>query len=253
MQLLAVYNLKGGVGKTATAVNLAYLSARDGYRTLLWDLDPQGAASFYFRIKPRIDGKLRHLIRGKITPEALVKGTDFERLDLLPADFSYRHMDLVLNETGKPERRLGRLLRPLAPQYDHLVLDCPPGISLVSESIFGVAGLLLVPLLPTPLSLRTFTQLRQYLKHQPFPDLSVLAFFTMVDRRKRLHREVCTAFLDRDDFLKTTIPYASVVERMGVEQAPLPHYAPRTEAAQAYEALWAELRGRLWKPAGPTT
>ncbi len=63
MKIFATYNIKGGVGKTATAVNLAYLAARDGYRVLLWDLDPQAAASFLFRIRPRVKGGGKALIR----------------------------------------------------------------------------------------------------------------------------------------------------------------------------------------------
>ncbi|MGZ4960500.1 MAG: ParA family protein, partial [Methylomonas sp.] len=90
MNVLAVYSIKGGVGKTASAVNLAYTAARNGYRTLVWDLDPQGASSYYFRIKPKIKGGSKDLITGKRELEGLIKGTDFENLHLLPADFSFR-------------------------------------------------------------------------------------------------------------------------------------------------------------------
>ena len=101
MKIFATYNIKGGVGKTTAAVNLAYLSAADGCRTLLWDLDPQGAASFLFRIKPRVKGGGKALIRGTKTLDDAIKGTDFDHLDLLPADFTYRNMDLLLGTAGK--------------------------------------------------------------------------------------------------------------------------------------------------------
>ena len=97
MKILATYNIKGGVGKTASAVNLAWMAARDGIPTLVWDLDPQAAATYYFRIKPKIKGGGRGLVSGKHALEDLIKGTDFEGLDLLPADFSYRHLDLLLD------------------------------------------------------------------------------------------------------------------------------------------------------------
>src|SRR3954451_17011204 len=100
-RVLATYNIKGGVGKTSASVNLAYLAARDGARTLLWDLDPQGASTYLFRIRPRVKGGGRKLVRGKSDPGDLVKGTDYERLDLLPADFSYRHTDLALDSTKR--------------------------------------------------------------------------------------------------------------------------------------------------------
>ena len=94
MKIFATYNIKGGVGKTATAVNLAYLAARDGYRVLLWDLDPQGAASFLFRVRPRVKGGGKALIQGTRPVDDAIKGTDFDDLDLLPADFTYRNLDL---------------------------------------------------------------------------------------------------------------------------------------------------------------
>ena len=108
VKVLATYNIKGGVGKTSAAVNVAALAAADGLRTLLWDLDPQGAASFLFRVRPKVRGGGRKLVRGRSDVTDVLRGTDVEGLDLLPADFSYRHMDLALDATGKPTRRLRR-------------------------------------------------------------------------------------------------------------------------------------------------
>ena len=159
--ILATYNIKGGVGKTSAAINLAYLAAAGGARTLLWDLDPQGGSTYLLRVKPKIKGGAGKLVRGKTDIEASIKGTDFERFDLLPADFSYRHMDLALDATKRPTRRLSRLLAPIAEEYDVVFLDCPPSISLVSESVFDAADALLVPLVPATLSSRTFAQLTE--------------------------------------------------------------------------------------------
>ena len=131
--------MKGGVGKTTSAVNLAYLSAADGTSTLLWDLDPQGAASFYFRIKPKMKGDARRLIRGKRHPESIIRETDYPGLDLLRAHFSYRHMDLTLAECKRPDKRLARVLALLADNYERVYLDCAPGITLASESVFHAA------------------------------------------------------------------------------------------------------------------
>lgn len=242
MRVLATYNIKGGVGKTSTAVNLAYLSALGGSRTLLWDLDPQGAASFIFRIKSRVKGGGRGLVRRRSSLDDAIKGTDFDDLDLLPADFSYRNLDLLLDAQKKPIRQLRQLLRPLAKDYDTVVLDCPPGISLVSESVMYAADTLLIPLIPATLSLRTFEQLTDFvigIKDRP-PALA--AFFSMVDRRKKLHRNVVAALTaERGDLLRTTIPAASVIEQMAERRAPVPVFAPRSAAAESYESLWAEL------------
>jgi chromosome partitioning protein len=245
VKIFATYNIKGGVGKTAAAVNLSYLAARDGYRTLLWDLDPQGAASYLFRIKPRVKGGGKALISGRRSVDAAIKGTDFDNLDLLPADFTYRNLDLVLDSAKRPERRLASLLSPLRADYDAIFLDCPPSISLLSESVLHAADLLLVPLIPTTLSVRTLDQLTDFLGgfngHRP----DVLAFFSMIDRRKRLHTQIATDLpAERADVAAAVIPALSMVEQMSVRRAPVPAFAPRSAAARQYGELWREARAR---------
>jgi chromosome partitioning protein len=246
MKILATYNIKGGVGKTSTAVNISHLAARDGMRVLLWDLDPQGAASFLLRVKPRVKGGGKALIKGNRDLDAAIKGTDFDRLDLLPADFTYRKLDLILDSTKKPTERLARLLGPYADEYDLIVLDCPPSISLLSESVLHAADMILVPLIPTTLSVRTLDQLSDFIAgfdgHKP----QVLAFCSMIDRRKRLHREITEQLpAERSDVAHTVIPALSLIERMSIERAPVTAFAPRSAAAHQYAALWAEVAERL--------
>jgi cellulose biosynthesis protein BcsQ len=246
MRIIGVYNIKGGVGKTATAVNLAFLSAQEGYRTLVWDLDPQGAATYYFRIKPRIKGSSRKMLRGKRELDDLVKGSDFENLDLLPSDFSYRHMDLVLGEAKKPAKQLLKLLRPLSYEYDRIFLDCPPSISLVSENIFRAADLLLIPMIPTTLSLRTYQQIKDFFSGHDLNGVRLMPFFSMVDRRKRMHLDMLEQLpAEYSELCDAHIPYASDVERMGIHRAPLGSYAANSPAGRAYEALWKEVKGKL--------
>lgn len=246
MNVLASYNIKGGVGKTATAVNLAWVAARAGARVLVVDLDPQGAATFYFRVKPKVKGGGKGLVSGKRDLDDLIKGTDHDRIDLVPADFSFRNLDLLLDAEKKSKKRLAKLLKPLAGDYDLVVLDCPPSVSLVSEAVFHAADALVVPLIPTTLSLRTYEQLLAFQAEEKLADLKLLPFFSMVDRRKTMHREIVDRFpVDHPEALDTQIPYSSVVERMGSERAPLGAFAGRTAVAVAYEALWSEIAKRL--------
>ncbi len=259
-RILATYSIKGGVGKTTTAVNLAYLSAKEGSRTLLWDLDPQGAATYLLRIKPKIKGGGKSLIRGRSELERLVRGSDFEGLDILPADASYRHMDLHLARTKRPTQQLARVLAPLRHDYDLIILDCPPSLSLVSESVFRAAATLIVPMIPAPLPARTLDQLEQFLgdggsdilkrraakpaKGHPRP--RTLAFFTMVDKRRRLHRDILEQLVgSRPEVLFTTVPSTTALELMGVKRSPLEDFQPRSPAAQSYRDLWQEINTKL--------
>jgi chromosome partitioning protein len=254
MKIFASYNIKGGVGKTATAVNLAYLAAREGYRVLLWDLDPQAAASFLFRVRPRVKGGGKALIEGTRSISAAIKATDFDNLDLLPADFTYRNLDLILDNAKKPTRKLRRLLTPLRAEYDVIFLDCPPSISLLSESVLQAADVLLVPLIPTTLSVRTLDQLTEFISGFDGQKPRVLAFFSMIDRRKRLHLDIAEQLpAQRADFAVTAIPALSVIEQMSVHRAPVTVFAPRSVASRSYAALWAEARARgtLPAPGGP--
>lgn len=246
MKVLASYNIKGGVGKTAAAVNLAYLAAQQGARTLLWDLDPQGAASYYYRIKPKIKGGSKGLVKGKRPLDELIKGTDYPNLDLLPADFSCRNMDLQLQQRNKPTHTLRQRLQEIQDDYDVIFLDCPPGITLLSENILDAADALLIPTIPTTLSLRTLKQLVDFCKEQGGPIPRLLPFFSMVDRRKQLHRLI----LEKPPkgvahFLNSAIPFASAVERMGVERDVLCNYAASSPAARAFQALWQEIQATL--------
>ncbi len=242
--VLATYNIKGGVGKTSAAVNLAYLAARDGARTLLWDLDPQGAATYLFRIRPKVRGGGRRLLSLKSRADRLIKETDYEGLDVLPADFSYRHMDLALDRYKRPTRRLSRVLAPMAGDYDVIVLDCPPSISLVSESVFEAADALLVPVIPAALPVRTFEQLAGLIRADG-PRL--LAFLSMLDISRPLHRELMARLRREhpDEMLGVAIPYSEDVERMGSERTAITEFAPGSPAAQAYRALWWDIRRRL--------
>ncbi len=242
MTIIATYNIKGGVGKTSTAVNLAFLAARNNYKTLVWDLDPQGASSYYFRVKPKVKGGSKELIAGDRELDGLIKATDFENLDLLPADFSFRNLDLVLDERKKPTQRLKKLLAPLAKEYDFIFLDCPPNISLLSEAIFEASDLLLSPIIPTTLSLRTLEQLKKYIKDNNLKNIQLLPFFSMADRRKKMHREIIeTLAQQHPDILQSIIPYASDIERMGWERMPLGGYTKRSRSVEAYQSLWEEL------------
>jgi cellulose biosynthesis protein BcsQ len=253
MKILAVTNIKGGVGKTTTAVNLSYLCAADGGATLLWDLDPQGAATYTLHGEPREHVTVKKLVAGKRELPELVLPTGYPGFDLLPADFSYRNFDVHLSERKRPTERLLRMSRSLRAHYSTLFLDCAPGISLLSENVLRAADALIVPLVPSPLSVRMLRQLQDFITEQGWTDLLLLPFFSMVDRRRLLHTEIIAS--TRADFpimLNTEVPYWSEIERMTQRRAPIPVSAPNGPATALYRALWAEVASRVGIVPAPT-
>ncbi len=245
MRVIAVWSIKGGVGKTTTAAALAALAAADGQRTLLWDLDPQGAVSHWFRVAPRGRSAPRRLVKRATPLAGLARGSDLPNLDLVPSDLSHRAFEAELARRAHPRRRLALKLAPLADVYDWVFLDCAPSVTLVSEAVLAAADAVLVPVVPSSLSLRTLEQMHRLRSEAGAEDVPLLPFLAMVDRRRRLHRDNVEALAGTGEFLEPVIPMASAVERAAESLTPVTLAAPGSAAAAAYSALWGELRQRL--------
>jgi len=235
--------MKGGVGKTAAAVNIAYLAAKSDQNTLLIDMDPQASAGFYFRIKAARKHTLKTIIKGGTKIDKNIKATDFKGLDLLPADMSYRNLDIILDDLKKPQKQLKSVLSPLKKEYDYVILDCPPNITLVSENVFRAADVILVPIIPTTLSQITYEKLITFFKESNLRKSKIYAFFSMAEKRKSLHREIMKNLPQQyKRFLNSVIPYNSDVEKMGLEQSPVCVFSPGSQASLAFNALWKEIQ-----------
>jgi chromosome partitioning protein len=239
---LALYSNKGGVGKTTATVNLAYLAARSGANTLVCDLDPQSSTTYYFRVKPKLKRKARGFAKKGKPIANSIKGTDYERLDLLPADFTHRHLDLSFAGHKRATSRLQKVLKPLQAEYDLIFLDCPPTINILAENIFNAADYLLVPLMATTLSVRTYNQLLSFLAKQRYNLDTVYAFFSMVDVKREAHRRVAAeVYRQRRQVLKSPIPYLPQLEQMEIQREPVTAFAPDSRAAWAFQKLWVEI------------
>jgi len=245
MTTIALYNIKGGVGKTAGCVNLAYLAAEDGKKTLIWDLDPQGAASYYFEQEHKLRGGFKKLVAGETRMEQVIEETGFEGLYILPADLGNKDMEVIVDEAKQVKKRFKSLLGQLEGLYDYLFIDCPPGMGPLAETIFAASDYVVVPTIPTTLSMRTFDMLRQHFEDKNLDNSRLFAYFSMVDARKNLHNETVDGEQRNKQFLKSYIPYLSTVEKMGVRMAPVAWFAPSSYASQCFRDLWKELKRKM--------
>lgn len=246
MAVIAVYNLKGGVGKTATSVNLACLAAATGTPTLVWDLDPQGAAGWY------LEGQLaktdaKRLVQGESAIGRMVNTTPYENLFLLPASFSYRFMDVFLRKVKPRRAALKKMLAPFVEQFPIIILDCPPSLSHLAENVFEAADKIVLPTIPTWLSVRALGQLQGHFDAEHLDRSKLLPFYSMVDRRRALHTELVEQPPEpMKDRLQTLVPYSSMIEQMGAHRAPVFAFAPPSHPVTvAYGQLWQELQQRL--------
>ncbi len=252
MKTIALYNMKGGVGKTSSAVNLAYMAAAEGYRTLLCDLDPQGSTSFYLRVKAPNKFSAKHLVKGDDRFLSSIMATNYEYLDILPADFSYRHLSTILNEKKRSKKRIKEALEEVRKEYDLAVLDGQPALDLEAENVFSASDVILIPVIPSTLSVQTLQLIRKYFSKHDLDSGKLWIFFSLVDRRKKLHTQTMEELREKEsNILKAAIPYASSIEKMGVSREPLLVYSKKSKAALSYIELWREIRGDLLKNPKP--
>lgn len=238
--IIAVYSAKGGVGKTTLAVNFAWASsALSNRRTLLWDLDAQGGASYILRQDP-VGKELRERIVDNDDLVRLARPSAYPKLDVLPYDRSLRHLDRLFHELGK-RRRLANVGSSLSAIYDRVIIDCPPGLTDTSDQILRASELVVVPVIPSALSQRALDVIKDYLERKSGPKVVLAPVFSMVDRRRHLH----LAELDKHRSWPV-IPMASAYERVSTERAPIGELMPLSSPpVQAIAQLWRRIERAL--------
>ncbi len=248
---VACANQKGGVGKTTTVVNLGAYLALKGRRVLVVDLDPQGNATSGFGIdKSSVTRSVYDLLCDEATAEELLVPTRIDRLDLMPAALSLAGAEVELATLPQRERRLSRALAPLAPRYDHILIDCPPSLGLLTVNALTAAGSVLVPLQCEYYALEGLSQLvatinlvRDHLN----PTLAVRGVvLTMFDSRTLLSAEVrdeARRHLDGAVY-ETIIPRSVRLSEAPSYGLPIALYRGDSKGAEAYRALADEFLAR---------
>jgi chromosome partitioning protein len=245
MAVIAVYSVKGGVGKTSIAANLAWCSAAISCRrTLLWDLDAAGGAGFLFGVDPRRKHSAGTVFAKDADPAELIRKTDVARLELLPADESLRDLDSLLARLGK-KRRLAKLTEELARRYERIILDCPPVLNEISAQVIRAADCVIVPLPPSPLSTRAFEAVTKEIRAHASNHPPILPVLSMLDARRTLHRQ---AREEHPDW--PVVPLASAVEQCAVRHQPVGAFAPTSPAARGFGQLWTAIERKLARQKG---
>lgn len=246
MQIIAFHTLKGGTGKTSAAVNVAYLASQAGISTVVWDLDPQGAATWLLsQDQTKTGRKLGPLVKGKKPIGDFIHPTPYSRLELIPAHRSARNLDIKLSQLSSTGA-LKRWLQSLSEETALVILDCPPSLSELAEQVLHAANAIFVPVVPARLSINSWHQMRDFAKQSNIKAKRLRPFLSMVDRRKTFHK----AMADGDvkplpKQLQTAIPNAGVIERTAESRQPVELMDQRSGAAAAYRSMWAEIHALL--------
>lgn len=250
--IISVTNQKGGVGKTTTAINLAYYLAKSGQKTLLVDCDPQGNATSGLGVdKQNLTATLVEVMTGQLAMEAVIIPTDYKNLWLVPTESSLANAEVELAQADKRFSRLKTALDTVADSYDYVIIDSPPSLSLLTVNGLIASKYVLLPVQTEFYALEGLGQLLQTMKlvrKGMNPILELLGVLpTMYDNRTTLSRQVLDEI--KRNFpgrvFETTIPRNIRLAEAPSHGLPVGVYDKFSKGSRAYKALAKEVTGRV--------
>ena len=256
-ETVAVANQKGGVGKTTTVVSVAAFLARDGYRVLVVDIDPQGNATSGLGIdRSTLDRSIYDVLLGDAAVADVLRATDVPGLEVLPSDRSLAGAEVELVPRQGRERRLRQALAPALDGYDFVFLDHPPSLGLLTVNGLTAADSVLVPLQAEYYALEGLSQLMATLdlvREHLNPGLGLKGvILTMYDARTALAADVSAearAHLG-DRVFETVVPRSVRLAEAPSFGRPILQHSPSSRGAEAYRAITAEFLIRSGKRPG---
>lgn len=250
-RIIAIANQKGGVGKTTTAINLSACLAEAGQRVLVIDIDPQGNTTSGLGVdKEHIDKTIYKVLIDDVDIEdAIIKGI-FDNLDIIPSNVNLAGAEIDLIDVEEREYILKNDIAKIRQNYDFIILDCPPSLSMLTVNAMTAADTVLVPIQCEYYALEGLTQLIHTInlvKRKLNPELELEGVvFTMYDSRTNLSLQVVENVKDnlKQNIYKTIIPRNIRLAEAPSHGLPINLYDTKSSGAESYRLLAEEVIGR---------
>ena len=250
-KVICVTNQKGGVGKTTTAVNLCYYLAKDKFKTLLIDFDPQGNATSGLGIdKAALKSTMTEVLLGTADLASTIVSTKYKRYDLAPTTPELANAEVEITSAQKKFTRLRDAVRTVVDKYDYIIIDLPPSLSLLTVNGMIASNYVLLPVQTEFYALEGVAQLLESMKlvmKQANPNLKLLGVLaTMYDKRTSLSAQVYNEIKKyfKQLAFKTTIPRNVRVAEAPSHGVPVGAYDKFSKGAKAYKAFTKEVEER---------
>ena len=254
VQVICVTNQKGGVGKTTTAVNLSYYLAKDKFRVLLIDFDPQGNATSGLGIE-KTDAKalgatMTEVILGAARLEQAIRSTKYKNFSLAPTTPELANAEVEMANMQRKFVRLRDAIHSVAANYDYIIIDSPPSLSLLTVNGMIASNFLLLPVQTEFYALEGVAQLLESMKlvmKQANPNLRLLGVLaTMYDKRTSLSAQVYAEIKKyfKQLTFETTIPRNVRVAEAPSHGVPVGVYDKFSKGAKAYKEFAKEVEER---------